>query len=167
MRSTFKPRSAGVTTPMRIIVLRKPPEATEAARKMLHAQASHKEKTLDPRTLTAAGFLIIVTSLPVVGYPVAEVLAWYRMRWIIDIDQAWRLSRTNGWVGSICNEAFWVGHRGSVFSSVRIRAADRQAIADRRGRAAPARRRGVRRARCRQDWRAGCRAIPDIGRGSR
>src|SRR3954452_12653684 len=84
----------------------------------------------------------------------------------IDIDQAWRLSRIKGWVGSICNEAFWVGHRSSVFSSVRIRAADRQAIADQRGRAVPARRRGVRRARCRQDWRAGCRAIPDIGRGS-
>ena len=90
----------------------------------------------------------------------------YKRRWAIDIDQAWRLSRTKGWMGSICNEAFWVGHRGSVFSSVRIRAADRQAIADQRGRVAPARRRGIRRARCRQDWRAGCRAIPDIGRGS-
>jgi len=90
----------------------------------------------------------------------------YGRRWGIDIDQAWRLSRIKGWVGSICNEALWVEHHGSVFSSVRIRAADRQAIADQRGRAAPARRRGVRRARCRQDWRAGCRAIPDIGRGS-
>jgi hypothetical protein len=90
----------------------------------------------------------------------------YKRRWAIDIDQAWRLSRIKGWVGSICNEAFLVGHRGSVFSSVRIRGADRQAIADQRGRVAPARRRGIRRARCRQDWRAGCRAIPDIGRGS-
>jgi DDE family transposase len=90
----------------------------------------------------------------------------YGKRWGIDIDQAWRLSRIKGWVGSICNEAFWVEHRGSVFNSVRIRAADRQAIADLRGRAAPTRRRGVRRARRRQDWRAGCRAIPDIGRGS-
>jgi hypothetical protein len=78
---------------------------------------------------------------------VRQIVAWYRMRWTIDIDQAWRLSRIKGWVGSICNEAFWVGHRGSVFSSVRIRAADRQAIADQRGRATPARRRGVRRAR--------------------
>ena len=57
----------------------------------------------------------------------------------VDIDQAWRLSRIKGWVGSICNKAFWVGHRGSVFSSVRIRAADRQAIADQRTRATPAR----------------------------
>jgi hypothetical protein len=95
-----------------------------------------------------------------------EIVRLYRLRWRIDIDQAWRLSRIKGWVGSICNEAFWVGHRGSVFSSARIRAADRQSIADRRGRATPARRRGVRRARCPRDWRADCRATPDIGRGS-
>ena len=96
----------------------------------------------------------------------ATLVNHYAKRWTIDIDQAWRLSRIKGWVGSICNEAFWVEHRGSVFSPARIRAADRQSIADQRGRATPARRRGVRRARCRQDWRAGCRATPDIGRGS-
>ncbi len=95
-----------------------------------------------------------------------QIVAWYRRRWTIDIDQAWRLSRIKGWMGSICNEAFWVAHCGPVFSPVRIRAADRQAIADQQGRAVPARRRGIRRVRCRQDWRAGCRAIPDIGRGS-
>jgi hypothetical protein len=80
-----------------------------------------------------------------------EIVRLYRLRWRIDIDQAWRLSRIKGWVGSICNEAFWVGHRGSVFSSARIRAADRQSIADQQGRATPARRRGVRRARCLRD----------------
>jgi hypothetical protein len=31
--------------------------------------------------------------------------------WIIDIDQAWRLSRIKGWVGSTCTEAFWVEHQ--------------------------------------------------------
>jgi hypothetical protein len=96
----------------------------------------------------------------------ATLVNHYAKRWTIDIDQAWRLSRIKGWVGSICNEAFWVGHRGSVFSSARIRAADRQSIADQQGRATPARRRGVRRARCPRDWRADCRATPDIGRGS-
>jgi len=38
---------------------RKPPEAVEATRKMLHAQASRKQKTLYPRMLIAAEFLII------------------------------------------------------------------------------------------------------------
>jgi len=116
----------------------------------------------DPKTGKTLIFLTNMTA-----QPASTICDLYKSRWQVDIDQAWRLSRIKGWVGSICNEAFLVGHRGSVFSSVRIRAADRQAIADQRGRAAPARRRGVRRARCRQDWRAACRAIPDIGRGSR
>jgi len=83
-----------------------------------------------------------------------------------DIDQAWRLSRSKRWVGSICNVVCWVEHCSSVFSPVRIRAADRQAIAGQRGRAVPARHRDIRRACCRQDCRASCRAIADIGRGS-
>ena len=95
-----------------------------------------------------------------------EIIRLYRRRWRIDIDQAWRLSRIKWWVGATRNEAFWVGHHGSVLSPVQIHAADRQAIAGQRGRATPAWRRDVRRARCRQDWRADCRATPDIRRGS-
>jgi hypothetical protein len=95
-----------------------------------------------------------------------KVVNYYAKRWTIDIDQAWRLSRIKWWVGSTCNEAFWVEHRRSSFSPLQIRAADRQAIAGQRGRAIPAWRRGARRARCRSDCRAGFRAIADIGRGS-
>ena len=40
-----------------------------------------------------------------------EVVGWYQLRWCIDIDQAWGLSRIKGWVGSTCTEAFWVGHQ--------------------------------------------------------
>ena len=75
----------GVTMPMRIIVLRKPPAAIQATHKTLHAQASRKQKTLDPRTLIAAEFLILGTSLPVEGYPAVEVLAAYRLRWQIEL----------------------------------------------------------------------------------
>jgi Resolvase, N terminal domain len=101
-----------------------------------------------------------------VGTLIVDEEAIYDPRSPNDIDQAWRLSRINGWMGSTCKEAFWVEHHGSVFSPVQIRAAARQAIAGQRGRAVPAPRRGVRRARCRQDWRASCRATPDIARGS-
>jgi len=75
----------GVTTPVRLIILRKPPEAVEATRKTLHAQASRKQRALDPRTLIAAAFLILGTSLPVEGYPAVEVLAAYRLRWQIEL----------------------------------------------------------------------------------
>ena len=40
-----------------------------------------------------------------------EIVRLYRLRWRIDIDQAWRLSRIKGWVGSTCTEAFWVEHQ--------------------------------------------------------
>jgi hypothetical protein len=75
----------GVTMPIRLIVLRKPPEAVEATHKMLHAHASRKQNGLDPRTLIAAGFLILGTSLAAQDYPALEVLAAYRLRWQIEL----------------------------------------------------------------------------------
>ena len=115
----------------------------------------------DPKTEKTLVFLTNQMTLPAL-----TICALYKSRWHVDIDQAWRLSRIKRWVDSTGNEVFWLEHRGSFFSPVQIRAADRQAIAGQRGRAIPARRRGVRRARCRQDCRAGCRATADIGRGS-
>ena len=76
---------SGVTMPVRLIILRKTPEAAEATRKALRAQASRKQKTLDPRSLIAAGFLIIGTSLPATLYPANEVLAAYRLRCQIEL----------------------------------------------------------------------------------
>jgi len=37
-----------------------------------------------------------------------EIVRLYRLRWRIDIDQAWRLSRINRWMVSTCNAAFLV-----------------------------------------------------------
>src|SRR3984957_10142178 len=71
--------------PMRLIIQRKTPEATEAARKKMRAEASRKQKTLDPRSLVAAEFIILGTSLPAEGYPADEVLAVYRLRWQIEL----------------------------------------------------------------------------------
>ena len=61
------------------------PEATEAARAKLHREASRKQKVLDPRSLIAAEFMILATSLPAAGYPAEEVLAVYRLRWQIEL----------------------------------------------------------------------------------
>ena len=71
--------------PLRLIIQRKSPEATEATRKKLLSEASRKQKTLDPRSLVAAEFMILGTSLPVEGYPAAEILAVYRLRWQIEL----------------------------------------------------------------------------------
>jgi hypothetical protein len=71
--------------PLRMIIQRKTPEATEAARTKLRREASRKQKVLDPRSLVAAEFMILATSLPVDGYPAEEVLAVYRLRWQIEL----------------------------------------------------------------------------------
>jgi len=67
--------------PLRMIIRRKTPEATEVTRKELFRDASRKQKTLDLRSLVAAEFVILATSLPAAGYPADEVLAVYRLRW--------------------------------------------------------------------------------------
>jgi len=71
--------------PLRLIVQRKTPEATEATRVALRRAASNKGKTLDPRSLIAAEFMILGTSLPVEAYPATEILAVYRLRWQIEL----------------------------------------------------------------------------------
>src|SRR3954466_2681780 len=42
-------------------------------------------KALDPRSLVAAEFMILGTSLPTEGYPAGEVLMVYRLRWQIEL----------------------------------------------------------------------------------
>jgi hypothetical protein len=71
--------------PLRLVLLRKTPEATEAALRKLRRQAQLKQKTLKPQTQVAAGFVILATSLPQVGYEAADILAVYRLRWQIEL----------------------------------------------------------------------------------
>ena len=71
--------------PLRLIVQRKTPEVAEARRLALRRAAIKKGKKLDPRSLIAAEFMIVVTSLPVNGYKAKDVLAVYRLRWQIEL----------------------------------------------------------------------------------
>jgi hypothetical protein len=71
--------------PLRLIIQRKTAEATEAARAALRREASRKQKVLDPRSLIAAEFMILGTSLPVEGYAAEDILAVYRLRWQIEL----------------------------------------------------------------------------------
>lgn len=70
---------------VRLIVQRKTPEAAEAARSALRRTAARKGKTLDPRSLVAAEFMILATSLPKTGYSAKAILAAYRLRWQIEL----------------------------------------------------------------------------------
>jgi hypothetical protein len=71
--------------PLRLIAQRKTPEATEATRLALRRAAIKKGKKLDPRSLVAAEFMILGTSLPKRGYTAKDILAVYRLRWQIEL----------------------------------------------------------------------------------
>jgi hypothetical protein len=80
-------RSGKRQTPIkiRLIARRKPPEVIEAEHKRLRQHASRKQTQLDPRSLIAAEYLILATSLPEGEFPATEVLAVYRLRWQIEL----------------------------------------------------------------------------------
>ena len=71
--------------PLRLIVQRKTPAAAEVTRLALRRAAIKKGKKLDPRSLIAAEFVIVATSLPRKGYTAEDILAVYRLRWQIEL----------------------------------------------------------------------------------
>jgi hypothetical protein len=80
-------RSGKCQKPMRIrlIARRKPPEIIQAEHKRLRRHASRKQTRLDPRSLIAAEYLVLATSLPEEEFPPTAVLAVYRLRWQIEL----------------------------------------------------------------------------------
>jgi hypothetical protein len=76
---------AGAPMSTRIVILRKPEEAARAARERLQREARKKGKTLDPRSLLAAEFVVLATSLDAQTYPADEIFAMYRLRWQIEL----------------------------------------------------------------------------------
>jgi hypothetical protein len=78
-------RLASVDVPLRLVIARLPPAARAVAEKRARRRSSKKCHRMDPRTATAAGYLMLVTSLPVERCPAAEVLALYRSRWQVEL----------------------------------------------------------------------------------
>lgn len=81
-------RLAGPGAPIaaRLIARRKPPQATVQEQARLRKEAKRRGKTLDPRSLEAAGWLLLVTSLAPEALPMTEALALYRVRWQIELS---------------------------------------------------------------------------------
>lgn len=71
--------------PARLIIARKPPEATQRQHDKLRRKASRKQHKTDPRTLRAAGFMMLLTSLSPAVVAAEEVVRLYRMRWQIEL----------------------------------------------------------------------------------
>jgi hypothetical protein len=79
----------GVTaaTPLilRLAVRRKEPQQARAEQQHLIKEAKKRGKQPDPRSLEAANYILLLTSLPADAFPPADILALYRFRWQIEI----------------------------------------------------------------------------------
>jgi hypothetical protein len=79
-----------VTTPqgrfaVRLIARAIPPQAAEEARRRLRKASAKHGRTIDDRSLLAAGFVILVTNLPASGWEAEQVLQFYRFRWQVEL----------------------------------------------------------------------------------
>jgi hypothetical protein len=70
---------------LRLIAQRLPQEAAEKNRRRMRTRASRKGRTPDRRTLEAAGYIFLVTSLPTEVWTAVHVLALYRLRWQVEL----------------------------------------------------------------------------------
>jgi hypothetical protein len=70
---------------LRLVILRKSPKDAAEARVRVRKEASKRGKQPDPRSLEAADYILLLTSLPADTFPTADVLALYRLRWQIEL----------------------------------------------------------------------------------
>lgn len=78
-------RRSGAAVPMRLVAIRKPPLAAEAARRKARREARRGGHQLSKGTLAAADWVILVTSLAGQEFAAADILALYRTRWRIEL----------------------------------------------------------------------------------
>ena len=71
--------------PARLVAMRKSEPAAETTRRKILQEAAKKGRTVDPRTLEAAAYVMVLTSLLAETVPHVEVLDVYRFRWQIEL----------------------------------------------------------------------------------
>ncbi len=75
----------GLPAPLRLVIQRMPPDKAERQRKRVARKSSKSGHQLDARTVTAAGYLMLLTSLPAQAQPAEQIIAMYRNRWQIEL----------------------------------------------------------------------------------
>lgn len=78
-------RPSGAPLALRLVAIRKPAQAAEAARRKARREAQKGGHQISKGTLAAADWVILVTSLSREDYPTEDVLALYRLRWRIEL----------------------------------------------------------------------------------
>lgn len=69
--------------PLRLVMIKKPPQAAAKSRAKARRDSRKSHKTTDPRTLRAADFMILLTSLD--NFSVDELDQLYQIRWQIEL----------------------------------------------------------------------------------
>ncbi len=92
-------RLLGQERRLRLVMARLPPEAAAAAAKRTARRASRSGKKMRPGTKIAAGYLLLLTSLPAQTTPAARVVAIYRSRWQVELG--FKRLKTLGGLGAL------------------------------------------------------------------
>lgn len=69
----------------RLCVLRKSAAATTAAQERLQRRARRNGQEVQATTLVVAGYVILFTTFPPTEFSPAAILAWYRLRWQVEL----------------------------------------------------------------------------------
>jgi len=77
--------SQGTEIPVRICAVRKTEEAIRQTLKRLHQRAVRSGHELQEATRFHSQYVILVTTFPEARFDAAELLAWYRLRWQIEL----------------------------------------------------------------------------------
>lgn len=78
-------RKGGPLLALRLVAIKKPAQACAAARRKARRDAQREARQLSQKTLEAADWVILVTSLTPEQFTTADVLALYRLRWRIEL----------------------------------------------------------------------------------
>jgi hypothetical protein len=78
-------RRCGALLAVRLVAIKKPQQAAEAARRKARREAQRGGHTVSKQTLDAADWVILITSLKPEDFTTADILALYRLRWRIEL----------------------------------------------------------------------------------
>lgn len=80
-----RPKGGWQALPMRLVALPKPPASATRSREKVRRTSLKDQTRLDPRTLRAADYVLLLTSLPPQRYTAQQIGALYRLRWQIEL----------------------------------------------------------------------------------
>jgi len=76
---------SGAPLPLRLVAVKKPPQAAEVSRRKARREAQKGQHQISKGTLAAADWVILVTSLDAASFATKDILDLYRLRWRVEL----------------------------------------------------------------------------------